>query len=97
MKRAFDQNNLRDALRFASSLGGSLRSAKMAPQSYYELYMNVTDELRELEFFFEEEDNREAAGKPAKSVVELYELVQHAGNIVPRLYLLITVAAVNIR
>jgi vacuolar protein sorting-associated protein 35 len=29
--------------------------------------------------------------------VELYELVQHAGNIVPRLYLLITVGSVYIR
>ena len=29
--------------------------------------------------------------------MELYELVQHAGNIVPRLYLLITVGSVYIR
>ena len=30
-------------------------------------------------------------------MVELYELVQHAGNIVPRLFLLITVGSVYIR
>jgi len=32
-----------------------------------------------------------------RRMVELYELVQHAGNIVPRLFLLITVGSVYIR
>jgi vacuolar protein sorting-associated protein 35 len=35
-----------------------------------------------------------AAGR---SIIELYENVQHAGNIIPRLYLLITVASVYIK
>lgn len=32
-----------------------------------------------------------------RSIVEFYENVQHAGNIIPRLYLLITVASVYIK
>ena len=32
-----------------------------------------------------------------RSIIELYENVQHAGNIIPRLYLLITVASVYIK
>lgn len=41
--------------------------------------MRAFDELRKLEIFFKEESNRGC------SIVELYELVQHAGNILPRL------------
>eukprot|EP00456_Euglypha_rotunda_P081987 TRINITY_DN803_c0_g1_i5.p1 TRINITY_DN803_c0_g1~~TRINITY_DN803_c0_g1_i5.p1 ORF type:complete len:714 (+),score=128.95 TRINITY_DN803_c0_g1_i5:239-2143(+) len=55
--------------------------------------MLVTDELRELELYFEDEDSKDGG----RSVVELYENVQHAGNIIPRLYLLITVASTYIK
>ncbi|KAK6125918.1 hypothetical protein DH2020_040336 [Rehmannia glutinosa] len=41
--------------------------------------MRAFDELRKLEIFFKEETSRGC------SIVELYELVQHAGNILPRL------------
>ncbi|XP_038723808.1 vacuolar protein sorting-associated protein 35A-like isoform X2 [Tripterygium wilfordii] len=53
--------------------------------------MRAFDELRKLEMFFGEETRRGC------SVVELYELVQHAGNILPRLYLLCTVGSVYIK
>ena len=41
--------------------------------------MRAFDELRKLELFFHEETRRGC------SIIELYELVQHAGNILPRL------------
>jgi vacuolar protein sorting-associated protein 35 len=91
MKRALDTGVVRDALKMASQMTGELRTSRLSPKNYYELYMNITDELRELELFLEEEDGKGDAGK---SVVELYEQVQHAGNIIPRLYLLATVASV---
>ena len=91
MKRALDQGVVRDALKMASHMTGELRTSRLSPKNYYELYMRITDELRELELFLEEEDGKGEAGK---SVVELYEAVQHAGNIIPRLYLLTTVASV---
>lgn len=43
------------------------------------LDMRAFDELRLLEMFFKDEN------KHGVSIVELYELVQHAGNILPRL------------
>lgn len=43
------------------------------------LDMRAFDELRKLEIFFKEETQRGC------SIVDLYELVQHAGNILPRL------------
>ncbi|KAL4561219.1 hypothetical protein LXL04_033382 [Taraxacum kok-saghyz] len=56
-----------------------------------QLDMRAFDELRKLEMFFKEEDRHGC------SVVDLYELVQHAGNILPKLYLLCTVGSVYIK
>lgn len=55
------------------------------------LDIGVSDELRHLSSFFEDEHRRFTEGKGGRSMVELYEMVQHAGNIIPRLYLLVTV------
>lgn len=54
--------------------------------------MRAFDEMRKLEMFFREETRRGSC-----SVVDLYELVQHAGNVLPRLYLLCTVGSVYIK
>lgn len=53
--------------------------------------MGITDELRHLELYLLDEFQK------GKKVADLYELVQYAGNIVPRLYLLITVGLVYIK
>jgi vacuolar protein sorting-associated protein 35 len=41
--------------------------------------MRTFDELRQLEVFFREESKR------GRTNADIYELVQHAGNILPRL------------
>jgi vacuolar protein sorting-associated protein 35 len=46
---------------------------------YLLLDMRAFDELRKLEMFFKDESRH------GVSIVDLYELVQHAGNILPRL------------
>lgn len=53
--------------------------------------MSITDELRHLESYLIDEFEK------GRKVPDLYELVQYAGNIVPRLYLLITVGLVYIK
>ena len=53
--------------------------------------MSVCDELRHLEAYLLEEFQK------GRKVADLYELVQYAGNIVPRMYLLITVGLVYIK
>eukprot|EP00850_Spirogloea_muscicola_P002909 SM000011S19087 [mRNA] locus=s11:783175:828718:+ [translate_table: standard] len=55
------------------------------------LDMRIFDDLRHLESFFGE------ANRNGRSCADLYELVQHAGNVVPRLYLLCTVGSVYIK
>ena len=90
MKRALDQRNLRDGLKHAASMLGELRTSALGPKSYYELYIAVTDELHHFEAYIASEHKR------GRRMLELYELVQHAGNVLPRLYLLLTVGAVYI-
>lgn len=91
MKRCLDSDRLMDALKHASTMLSELRTSLLSPKNYYELYMAVTDELRQLELYLVDEFQR------GRKVPDLYELVQYAGNIVPRLYLLITVALVYIK
>ncbi|KAI9084102.1 hypothetical protein K1719_033900 [Acacia pycnantha] len=91
MHRALDSNNLRDALKYSAQMLSELRTSKLSPHKYYELYMRAFDQLRRLEIFFQEETRRGC------SIIDLYELVQHAGNILPRLYLLCTVGSVYIQ
>ncbi|XP_059623448.1 vacuolar protein sorting-associated protein 35A-like [Cornus florida] len=91
MHRALDSNNLKDALKYSAQMLSELRTSRLSPHKYYELYMRAFDELRKLEMFFKEETRRGCA------IIDLYELVQHAGNILPRLYLLCTVGSVYIK
>jgi vacuolar protein sorting-associated protein 35 len=97
MKRALDNHDLKEALKNASSMIYELRTSKLSPSNYYELYIQVTGELRFLESFVEDEHRRFLEGSGGRSMVEMYETVQHAGNIIPRLFLLMTVGSVYIR
>ncbi|KAF8770166.1 Vacuolar protein sorting-associated protein like [Argiope bruennichi] len=81
MKRCLDKTKLMEALKHASNMLGELRTSLLSPKSYYELYMAVSDELRHLELYLLEEFQK------GRRVADLYELVQYAGNIIPRLYL----------
>lgn len=78
---------LMDALKCSSTLVSELRTSSLSPKQYYELYMAVFDALRHLSSYLR--DNH-----PTNHLADLYELVQYAGNIVPRLYLMITVGTV---
>ena len=75
---------MKEALRYAAAALGELRTSLLAPPQYFELYLKVVDELSPLDAFFAAEP---AKGRP---LADLYELVQHAGNVLPRLYLLCT-------
>eukprot|EP01118_Nematostelium_gracile_P013563 TRINITY_DN5141_c0_g1_i5.p1 TRINITY_DN5141_c0_g1~~TRINITY_DN5141_c0_g1_i5.p1 ORF type:complete len:732 (+),score=221.45 TRINITY_DN5141_c0_g1_i5:76-2196(+) len=90
MKRSLDEGNLMEALKRASNMIGELRTSLLSPKNYYALYIEASDQLRFLESYLS--DN-----KHGKRISELYELVQYAGNILPRLYLLVTVGSVYIK
>lgn len=91
MKCSLDKLRLMEALKHASTMISELRTNLLSPKAYYELYMAVCDQLRHLEIYLSDEFNR------GRKMADLYELVQYAGNIIPRHYLLITVGLVYMR
>lgn len=90
MKRAMDGDNLKLALEHATEMLRELRTNLLTPKNYYELYMKVLDELRELE------DYLSALQRSGRPMVQIYEQVQCCASIVPRLYLLCLVGGVYI-
>ncbi|CAJ1383137.1 unnamed protein product [Effrenium voratum] len=91
MKKAIDSDNVREALKNASNMICELRTSLLLPKNYFELYMQVFSEMQHLSGFFADKNRHK------KKMIDLYESVQHAGNILPRLYLLATVAAAYIK
>jgi len=88
-----------DGLKHASQMLSELRTSNLTPKYYYRLCkfpcavvgleychqrmfvdIDVLDELRHLEMFLVEEFQK------GRKIADLYELVQYAGNIIPRLY-----------
>ncbi|KAG2449014.1 hypothetical protein HYH02_005768 [Chlamydomonas schloesseri] len=91
MRKAIEEDNMRDALKHAAAMLGELRTSQLQPQKYYELYMLAFDQLSYLESFFADERGK------GRAYSELYELVQHAGNVLPRLYLMVAVGCLYIK
>ncbi|KAG8980094.1 Vacuolar protein sorting-associated protein 35, partial [Tulasnella sp. 427] len=89
MRRHLEADQLMDALKAASTMLAELRTSSLTPKQYYELYMAVFDALRHISNYLYD---AHTTGK--HHLADLYELVQYAGNIVPRLYLMITVGSV---
>ncbi|GAA5956842.1 hypothetical protein JCM8115_003839 [Rhodotorula mucilaginosa] len=89
LRRCLDADEIMNALKAASTMLAELRTSSLSPKQYYELYMAVFDALRHLSSYLYD---AHTTGK--HHLADLYELVQYAGNIVPRLYLMITVGAV---
>ncbi|KAF9242390.1 vacuolar protein sorting-associated protein 35 [Melanogaster broomeanus] len=89
MKRHLDNDDIMDALKCASLMLAELRTSSLSPKQYYELYMAVFDALRHLSNYL-----YDAHTQSRHHLADLYELVQYAGNILPRLYLMITVGSV---
>ena len=90
MKRCLELNNLKDAQKHGNTMVSELKTSLLSPKHYYELYMLVFDELNYLGTQFADEHRR------GRKMSELYESFQHASNVLPRLYLLITAGVVYI-
>ena len=68
-----------EALKHAANMIGQLRTGLLTPQNYYDLYITTSNELHYLQSYLSnEKDSKEKLSR-------LYELVQYAGNILPRL------------
>jgi len=101
MKKALDRIELLEGIKHGSDMLNKLSSIarinnqdvqmSLSPKHYYELYIDITDELRHLETFMLDEFSK------GLKCEDLYEVVQYASSIIPRLYLLITVGTVYIK
>ncbi|GMT14755.1 hypothetical protein PFISCL1PPCAC_6052, partial [Pristionchus fissidentatus] len=91
MKRWLDRERLIDALKHAQTMLGELKTNTLSPKFYYRLYIDSTNELQHLESFLTDLAQR------GKCPLELYENVQYAQSIVPRLYLMITIGVVHMK
>ncbi|THV01238.1 vacuolar protein sorting-associated protein 35 [Dendrothele bispora CBS 962.96] len=89
MRRNLELDQLMDALKCASLMLSEMRTSSLSPKQYYELYMAVFDALRHLSNYL-----YDAHTSGRHHLADLYEMVQYAGNIIPRLYLMITVGSV---
>ncbi|SCU87569.1 LADA_0E04786g1_1 [Lachancea dasiensis] len=87
MQRCLAQEKLMDALKHTSIMLTELRSPLLTPKQYYELYILIYDSLSILSTYFVDCHTKR------HHLADLYELVQYAGNILPRLYLMITVGS----
>lgn len=101
MKKALDKLDLLEGIKHASDMLNKLGNIarinntevqlSLSPKNYYDLYIDVTGELRHLETFMIDEFQK------GLKCDDLYELVQYASSIIPRLYLLITVGTAYIK
>ena len=87
---AIEKNNLRQCLKEAYTMLCELRTNELSPKNYYGLYMSVVDVMLTLKNYMLEEINR------GRRLIDLYDDVQQAQNVIPRLYLMITAGAIYI-
>lgn len=96
-----------DSLKHASNFLNELRTSSLNPKQYYELYILVYDGLSYLSNYLKDNtlsgnsknidtntNSNSKSNTNSTYLIDLYELVQYAGNIIPRLYLMITIGTV---
>ena len=88
--QAIDRNNCRAVLKETAHWLLELKSSFVTPSSYYQLYSVCRDEMLTVLNFFKEEARR------GRRMRRLYDVVQQASNIIPRLYLMVAAGSVVI-
>ncbi|KAL3230582.1 Vacuolar protein sorting-associated protein 35 [Nakaseomyces bracarensis] len=91
MNKCLGQNKLMEALQHCSVMLTELRNPNLTPKQYYELYVMAFDSLSILSTYLIDNHPK------YHHLADLYELVQYTGNIIPRLYLMITVGTSYLR
>ena len=85
---SIEKNNLRQCLKETYSMLAELRTNALTPKNYYHLFTTVFDEMQIVEDFMQEEIKR--GRKPR----DLYDAVQQAQYLIPRLYLMVTAGSI---
>lgn len=85
---AMENNNLRQCLREAYTMLCELKTNFLTPKRYYHLYTSVFDIMLNIKNYMSEEISR------GRRLIDLYDSVQQAQHVIPRLYLMITAGAI---
>jgi len=91
LKKAIGSDNTRECLKHASAMISELKTGLLSARNYNELFVKVFQELRQLLAYFADKSRH------GRNMIDIYESVQHAGSILPRLYLLATVGSAYIK
>ena len=84
---AIEKNNLRQCLKETYSMLSELRTNYLTPKNYYHLFTAAFDQMQVVINFFADEIKR---GRKCR---DLYDSVQQAIYLIPRLYLMVTAGA----
>ena len=87
MRKSVESESAKDCLRYANSMLLELKNDSLSPKDYYVLFQTIFDELSWLQINF--------LGNQKQAKANMYEIVQYANSIIPRLYLMITVGALR--
>ena len=90
INNAIDKNNLRQCLRESYILLSELRTNNLTPRKYYHLYISAFDVMLNIKNYMAEEIGR------GRRLIDLYDSVQQAKHVIPRLYLMITAGAIYV-
>ena len=85
---AIEKNNLRQCLKEAYTMLCELRTNELSPKNYYHLYISCVDVMLTIKNYMIEEINR------GRRLIDLYDDVQQAQHVIPRLYLMITAGSI---
>lgn len=85
-----EKNNLRFCLKKTKLMLNELRTDKLTPKSYFQLYIEVFNEVKKVEAFMKAEISR------GRRPEDIYESVQQCEYVIPRLYLTIIAASIYI-
>ena len=83
-----EKNNLRFCLKEIYNLLMELRTNDLSPKNYFQLFNQVFDEMLFIENYFKDEIRH------GRKIKDLYDSVQQAQTLLPRIYLLITVGSI---
>ena len=85
---SIDKNNLRQCLRESYILLSELRTNNLTPKRYYHLYISAFDVLLNIKNYMAEDIGR------GRKLIDVYDSVQQAKHVIPRLYLMITAGSI---
>ncbi|OHT15120.1 Vacuolar protein sorting-associated protein 35 containing protein [Tritrichomonas foetus] len=94
MNRQFDEHDVEEGLKYAKLMLEEMKTNMLTPIRYNELYQLTLSHLSSLSLSFMGDERKLFS---ERRIAELYETLQYTPSIVPRLYLLFTVAPAFIK